>query len=174
MTHRDGYRAMRKGAAVSINSEIEHLRSDIERHVAITTSQQAEIERLQAALEDAASWCENERAMLGAVDGYDYHSGEEYGLRRAQIELRRRVHASNNEQPKDIPWDKPNGCCSHCGAPLNAYLIGGYKLHDGTFSVAAPTTSVTITASNIRILGRPLEEFTGPEGHGDRTWLDGM
>ena len=34
-------------------------------------------------------------------------------------------------------WDKPNGCCSQCGAPLNEYMIGGYKLHDGKFSVKA-------------------------------------
>lgn len=36
-----------------------------------------------------------------------------------------------------MPWDRPNGCCSQCGAPLNAYMVGGYKLHDGTFSVSA-------------------------------------
>lgn len=27
-------------------------------------------------------------------------------------------------------WDQSNGCCSQCGAPLNEYLIGGYKLHN--------------------------------------------
>jgi hypothetical protein len=32
--------------------------------------------------------------------------------------------------------DKPNGCCSQCGAPLNEYMVGGYKMHDGEFSVA--------------------------------------
>jgi len=29
-----------------------------------------------------------------------------------------------------IDWNKPNGYCSKCGAPLNEYLVGGYKLHD--------------------------------------------
>ncbi len=60
-----------------------------------------ENDRLRAVLEDVASWCEDERAKLGAIDGYDYHSGEEYGLRRAQIELQRRVHSSSDEQKAD-------------------------------------------------------------------------
>jgi hypothetical protein len=34
-------------------------------------------------------------------------------------------------------WDIPNGCCSQCGAPLNSHLIGGYRLHDGKYSVSA-------------------------------------
>lgn len=25
--------------------------------------------------------------------------------------------------------DQPNGTCSACGAPLNAHMIGGYRLH---------------------------------------------
>ena len=37
----------------------------------------------------------------------------------------------------DIPWDQPNGCCAQCGAPLNEYMVGGYRLHDGTFAVSA-------------------------------------
>jgi hypothetical protein len=36
-------------------------------------------------------WCEIEREKIGAIDGYDYRSGEEYGLRRAQIEIERRI-----------------------------------------------------------------------------------
>ncbi len=58
----------------------------------------AEIERLRADLQDFGSWCENERTKLGALDGYDYRSGEEYGLRRAQIELERRINPSTHEQ----------------------------------------------------------------------------
>lgn len=42
-------------------------------------------------LHDAAEWCAVERNKLGAIDGYDYRSGEEFGLRRAEIELRRRA-----------------------------------------------------------------------------------
>ena len=49
---------------------------------------------LESKLADAAEWCAIERGKLGAVDGYDYHSGEEYGLRRAEIELRRRAALS--------------------------------------------------------------------------------
>lgn len=40
-------------------------------------------------LENLADWCRREREKIGAVDGYDYRSGEEYGLRRAQIEIER-------------------------------------------------------------------------------------
>ncbi len=45
------------------------------------------------AIESAAVWCGVERQKLGAIDGYDYRSGEEYGLRRAEIEIARRVAA---------------------------------------------------------------------------------
>jgi hypothetical protein len=39
----------------------------------------------------------------------------------------------------DIQWDKPNGHCSQCGAPLNANYIGGYMLHGSRdrFAVSA-------------------------------------
>lgn len=46
---------------------------------------------LAGALRDVAAWCESERHAIGAVDGYDYRSGEEYGLRCAQIELEKRA-----------------------------------------------------------------------------------
>jgi hypothetical protein len=49
---------------------------------------------LEAELEDAAEWCAVRRAEIGAVDGYDCRSGEEFGLRRAEIELRRRAKAA--------------------------------------------------------------------------------
>ena len=35
-----------------------------------------------------ADWCAYERSLLGAVDGYDYNSGVEFGLRKAEIYLR--------------------------------------------------------------------------------------
>ena len=34
---------------------------------------------------EAVEIIEQERVKLGAVDGYDYNSGIEYGLRQAQI-----------------------------------------------------------------------------------------
>lgn len=40
------------------------------------------------AMDGAISWCEQERGKIGAIDGYDYRSGEEYGLRRAELHLR--------------------------------------------------------------------------------------
>lgn len=42
-------------------------------------------------LSDLADWCNVERHKLGAVDGYDYRSGEEYGLRRVEIEIGKRL-----------------------------------------------------------------------------------
>jgi hypothetical protein len=44
-------------------------------------------------LQELLDWCQQEREKLGAVDGYDYRSGEEYGLRRAQIEIGKRSAA---------------------------------------------------------------------------------
>jgi len=36
----------------------------------------------------------------------------------------------------DYKWHKPMGCCSNCGAPLNEYMIGGYRIHNGEFGVS--------------------------------------
>lgn len=38
-------------------------------------------------------------------------------------------------------YDQPNGQCSHCGAPLNEHMVGGYKLHDGTFATPAKVSN---------------------------------
>jgi hypothetical protein len=65
------------------------------------------------------------------------------------------------------PWDKPNGTCSHCGAPLNAYLVGGYKLHDGHYAVAAASNmtrsqieaAIKISEENIQALRGRLERM---------------
>ncbi len=40
-----------------------------------------------------SGWCAQERSLLGAVDGYNYSSGQEYGLRRAEIEIEKRLRA---------------------------------------------------------------------------------
>lgn len=44
-----------------------------------------------ANLADIAEWFRIEREKIGNVDGYDYRSGEEFGLRRGQIEIERRL-----------------------------------------------------------------------------------
>ena len=67
----------------------------------------------------------------------------------------------------DFPWDKPNGLCSHCGAPLNENLVGGYKLHDGQFAVAAAAnmtaseieSAIAISEGNIKALRGRLEKL---------------
>ncbi len=50
----------------------------------------AEIKRLHCVLDDLEGWLDNECALLGAVDGYGYSSGVEYGLRTAAIEVQKR------------------------------------------------------------------------------------
>lgn len=45
------------------------------------------------ALEELERWLDHECALCGAVDGYDYNSGVEYGLRKAAIEAKRRKRA---------------------------------------------------------------------------------
>lgn len=46
---------------------------------------------VREALGQITDWCSTERAKIGAVDGYDYRSGEEYGLRRVEIEISKRA-----------------------------------------------------------------------------------
>lgn len=50
-----------------------------------------------------ANWCDGERAKLGALDGYDYLSGEEYGLRRAQIQAEK-LAAQAEEGKEPAGW----------------------------------------------------------------------
>ncbi len=50
----------------------------------------AKIKRLHCVLDDLEGWLDNECILLGAVDGYGYSSGVEYGLRKAAIEVQRR------------------------------------------------------------------------------------
>lgn len=33
-------------------------------------------------------------------------------------------------------WNKPNGFCGQCGAPINACMVGGYNLHDSEHAVS--------------------------------------
>ncbi len=56
---------------------------------------------VSAALSDAAEWCEVERHKIGNVDGYSYDSGQEYGLRLAQIELTKRAKAAGSKPEGD-------------------------------------------------------------------------
>lgn len=51
------------------------------------------------ALLDFASWCDEQGAKLGAVDGYGYHSGEEAAYRHASIEATKRALASLSLPP---------------------------------------------------------------------------
>lgn len=59
----------------------------------------ARVAELEAALEYAEEWCAVARANIGAIDGYDYRSGEEYGLRRAEIEIGKRRAALSHAEP---------------------------------------------------------------------------
>lgn len=73
--------------------------------------------------------------------GLGYIWGEARGIRdtecRWSIAVRRAAHP-RRPLTEHLPpserrhWDRvdqPNGTCSACGAPLNAYLMGGYRLH---------------------------------------------
>jgi hypothetical protein len=88
-------------------------------------------------LTDFAAWCDEQRALLGAVDGYDYRSGEEYGLRRAQIEAERR--ASLSPAPAG-GWQDIEALPRHQGvilcfwwehSPLSPFVAEGYLDWDG-------------------------------------------
>ena len=45
---------------------------------------------LYGALQDLENWLDHECALCGAVDGFDYNSGVEYGLRKAACEVQKR------------------------------------------------------------------------------------
>ena len=70
--------------------------------------------------------------------------------------------------PPGEPWNKPNGLCAQCGGPLNEYCVGGYKLHDGEFSVAAAANmtddqieaAITASQDNIAALRSRLAART--------------
>jgi hypothetical protein len=51
-------------------------------------------EDARKALQSLEYWCTDARMGLGAIDGYDYRSGEEYGIRRVEIEIHKRLTAS--------------------------------------------------------------------------------
>lgn len=57
------------------------------RLIAAAPDTAAERDRLQKLIIDFQEWCRVERGALGAIDGYDYDSGQEYGLRRAEIAI---------------------------------------------------------------------------------------
>ncbi len=52
---------------------------------------------------ELADWCETARTNIGAIDGYDYRSGEEFGLRRAEIEINKRIKALSASPPEQAP-----------------------------------------------------------------------
>ncbi len=62
----------------------------------------AERDRLQKLIIDFQEWCRVERAALGAIDGYDYDSGQEYGLRRAEIEVEKRLRSIRSDSGQSI------------------------------------------------------------------------
>jgi len=58
------------------------------------------------ALADLSNWCETERYKLGGIDGYDYRSGEEFGIRRVELQIEKKLHefsrSGESEQIGDL------------------------------------------------------------------------
>ena len=50
-------------------------------------------------LQSLEGWCEKQRHSIGAVDGFDYRSGEEFGIRRVEIEIRTRREKLASRSP---------------------------------------------------------------------------
>lgn len=61
------------------------------------------IERLRSQLEILLAWCTTERDHLGGVDGYDYKSGEEYGIRRVEIQIAKILGSLVGDHEKPSP-----------------------------------------------------------------------
>lgn len=51
------------------------------------------------ALKALSDWCEKARYELGAIDGYDYRSGEEFGIRRVELQIEKMLHATPVSRP---------------------------------------------------------------------------
>lgn len=47
-------------------------------------------------------WLDDKCSALGAVDGYDYNSGTEYGLRIAALEVQKRKKAVENQSSMGV------------------------------------------------------------------------
>ena len=56
-------------------------------------------EARRVAFEEAAKWCAAEASRVGAVDGYDYHSGQEYAYSRAAKYFRNTASALAEKEP---------------------------------------------------------------------------
>lgn len=48
---------------------------------------------IKEALTNLQAWCDEQGSKLGAVDGYDYRSGEEAAYRHVAIEIKKRLEA---------------------------------------------------------------------------------
>lgn len=105
---------------------------------------------MREALESLSDWCATERANLGAVDGYDYRSGEEFGLRCAEIEIKKRAGAISAPMlPADGTTSTFKTCLScemrqtcrdmnHCYGPSHAELKERFALSPPGTGAAEP------------------------------------
>lgn len=99
-------------------------------------------------------------------------------LDKAGYEIRKRPFIPSTSP---VEWDKPNGHCSQCGAPLNAYCIGGYMVHGSrdpfAVSAAANMTDEQIQAmidtseANIKDLRGYMERRAGKPADRKGAWL---
>lgn len=81
----------RHGASISADGPMSVLLDRAADALVPTPHPSVELVEARRALRALADWCGAECNKLGVVDGYDYRSGEEYGLRCAQIEIERRI-----------------------------------------------------------------------------------
>lgn len=77
------------GPGAEVQLEKDATAADIAAAAATISRLTEEREGLRKALTDLDAWLDQARAKIGAIDGYDYSSGEEFGLRCAQIQLQK-------------------------------------------------------------------------------------
>jgi hypothetical protein len=86
-----------------IPETVEKFANDILSIVSLPSAPVSGRDAVIETLESIADWCNTERTKIGAIDGYDYRSGEEFGLRCAEIEIKKRLsnpdHSSTNNSP---------------------------------------------------------------------------
>lgn len=85
---------------------------------------------MREALADIQTWCDNQGALLGAVDGYDYRSGQEAAYRHVSIEIGKRMDAAltapgaTTKSDGDEPSSRTAGGFPVAAAPYHAEETG--------------------------------------------------
>lgn len=90
--------AIRWGAGGRGDGTVEMMADFGEAEAALAAQHDAGEAGARATLEALSVWCTDARSKL-SVDGYDYKSGEEYGIRRVELQIEQRLAQTKKPAP---------------------------------------------------------------------------